>query len=169
MSRQRLTIVASLRSQSSITCVFPAVSAEVEGEPGSADARVSIEQSRQAIRAVARRILVVAHANAGALHERDDRSQNLVFAQSASREIARDPRPQARQRVAECDDLGVLRVVADGAPGGVIAVLFSAPRVRACGLDVTIRRAANPNVLPSWRDRERGNAREVLGACDAST
>src|SRR5207237_455078 len=54
----------------------------------------------------------------------------------------------------------VLRVVAHLAPARVIAILLAGARVAADGLDVAMRRRADPDVAPRRRDRQRADARE---------
>ena len=101
------------------------------------------------------RVLVVADADVGGVEQVHDRREHPLAAEVAARHVLVDPLADLRQRRAEGDHPVVLGLVAHRLPSRVVAVLLAAARVAAGGLQVAVRRRADPHVRPRRRDRQR--------------
>src|SRR5579862_1218274 len=84
-------------------------------------------------------------------------------------ELASQTSAKPWQLVGELEHPLELRAIAVLAPPLVVQVLPAARGVDAGGLKVTRRVGADPHILPSRRDHEIANAREVLGRLNTPT
>src|SRR5690606_38948125 len=75
-------------------------------------------------------------------------------------EIAGDALSDPGQDLAECDHAFVLRLIAHGAPVGMVTILFAVSGIAAGGLDVAVVVGADPNVGPGRRNGEAADAAE---------
>src|SRR5262249_22316451 len=76
-------------------------------------------------------------------------------------EMQRHRFAQRRKRIAETDELVVLRLLLLGPVVGAVEVLLSARGVAAGRLELRRRARRDPDVLPRRRDRERLEPREL--------
>ena len=140
-----------------------ALAAELEAEVGAGDLDVAVLESGESEGAVGLGVLVVAHPDAGALEQPDHRGKNLFAGKSREAEVALQPRPDLRQRLAEAQHSAELGLVPDLPPLGMIAVLLPPSRVPSGGLDVSVGAGADPHVGVCRRNRQRANPGQLLG------
>src|SRR6185437_3049148 len=139
---------------------------EPEGDAGALDLDVTLAHRRQAERPVLPRVLVVADADAGLVQEADDRRYHPGLAERMAGDVAFDPPPDPRQRRGERQHSVVLGLVSQLPPARVVAVLLAPAGVAARGLEMPLRRRADPHVRPCRRDGERLDPRPLLGVGD---
>ena len=93
-------------------------------------------------------ILLVADANERDFEQADDRRQHLRGAAARAAHIRGDALPRIRAVAwPKSIIVLVLRLVADGAPTRVVAVLLATALVAAGRLDVAVRIGADPDVF----------------------
>src|SRR5688572_29975509 len=107
---------------------------------------MTIPHRREPERLVLPGVLVVADADEGCLQQANDGGDDLFPGEAVLAQILIDALANARQRAPERDHVLVFRLVADLPPFGVIAVLLATARIAAGGLDVAVRRGADPDV-----------------------
>ena len=78
--------------------------------------------------------------------------QHPLARESATRQVAGHPPPDARQGAGEVEQTVVLDLVAFAAPLGVIAVLLSAPRVAPGSLQMAAPVERDPDIAPRGRN-----------------
>src|SRR5688572_27671480 len=113
-----------------------------------------VAQRGQAVRLVAPRVFIVAHAQQRAIHQAHDAGYDLLPRQAAPAKVALDAAADRRQGTAERPQPIELAAVAALAPARVIDVLFAPAGIDAGGLQVAIRRGADPYVPPRGRNGE---------------
>ena len=98
-------------------------------------------------------VFLVANANQRRLQQLDRGREYLLARQAPLPQMTSGSATNLGQRFRERDDAFVFVLVLSLAPPGVIAILLAAARVAAGGLQVSVRRGADPDVLPRRRNR----------------
>ena len=140
-----------------------ALALERQPHLGVVHARVTRAQRRQAVRAIAARVRLVADADVGGVeqpHQRCEHERARGAAGVMVGQVARNRATQARQRRPEGTHRLELVVAALLLPLRVVSVLLAAAGVAARRLQVAVRHGADPHLLVGWRDRKLADARE---------
>ena len=125
---------------------------EAELDLGASDLRVPVAQGGEPERLVRVCVLGVAHAQERRLEQPHNGCQHPLARESATRQVAGHPPPDARQGAGEVEQTVVLDLVAFAAPLGVIAVLLSAPRVAPGSLQMAAPVERDPDIAPRGRN-----------------
>ncbi len=149
-----------------------ALATKVQVQPVALHGRVAAPQCGDAERMVLARIAVVADAHPRRIEQPHDRRQHGRTPRRTA--VARRGRqrvghvaPNLGQRLAEFEHAFELVAVARGAPVRVVAVLLAAARVAPGGLDVAVGQRADPDIGVRGRDRELGDALQLVRIGDA--
>src|SRR5262249_36488703 len=129
-----------------------ALAPEYEAQPRPLDAHVLRAKRGESERAIQARVLRIAYSDERPLQKPDHGGEHTLTRQARPREIALYPAANARERATEFDEAVVLRLVSDGSPPRVIAVLLPASSVAPDRLDVAGRRRTDPHVRPGRRN-----------------
>ncbi len=133
------------------------LAAEVEADRRAANLDVLVVHRRQPERMVVAGVLLVADANQRRLQQLDRGREHLLARQAALAQMTGDGATNLGQRFRERDDAFVFVLVLSLAPPRVVAILLAAAGVAAGGLQVSVRRRADPDVFPRRRNRQCAN------------
>jgi len=132
-----------------------ALAAELELDARAVHLHVPVAHRREAEGVVLLGVALVADADAGALEQPNDERQHLAARQSLQRHVGAHLAAHARQHARELGKMVELVGVAHFTPARVVAVLLSSARIAAGCLQVAAFIAADPDIGPRRRDRER--------------
>src|SRR5262249_43889696 len=124
---------------------------------------MTVLQRGETVAVVVPGVVIVANANKRRVQQMHNGGYDLFARQAAQRHMLPHLGPNARERIGEGDQMLVLGAFAQFAETRMIPILLSSPGVSTCGLDVTVRRRADPNVGPGWRNGERLDAPQGFG------
>ncbi|MNL03481.1 hypothetical protein D3C87_1240200 [compost metagenome] len=137
-----------------------ALARELEAQAAAAHRHVAPVQRGQPIGAILPRVAQRADAHEGGVQQCDHSSEDLLARHAVARQVAGQPPTQARQRMPEGHQAGVLVGVAQRGPVRVIEVLLAAARIAARGLEMPSGIGADPYRLVGRRNRQGLDARE---------
>src|SRR5215472_5071396 len=143
-----------------------ALALEAEGDLRAIDLDVFVAQCREAVASVLLRVLLIAHANVGLLHEADDCCKHFFARKIGQPKVLPDVLADAAECLSKLDHALILCLVADFAPSGVIAALLAAARVATCCLKGTVRNRADPDASPGRRNDEGADAAQRVFVVD---
>ncbi len=127
---------------------------------------MAVLKRREAEALILTRILRVANARQRHLHQAHHTGQYFFSRQARSGQIGLDMAANCRERLAEEHEVLELGLVAHCPPLRMVSVLFSAPRVASCGLDMALAMHADPHVLPCRGHRKGSDSAEFIRVFD---
>src|SRR5262249_48334686 len=89
-------------------------------------------------------------------------SEYLLTRKSIARHVLGKRSADRRQALCEFHYIFVLRAFADVTEGRMVAILFSAPGIAPCCLEMTVGLGADPYIRPCGRDGELTDALQCL-------
>jgi hypothetical protein len=122
-------IFATRRSRTGERPLFPAFADEAESDLRARDFDVAVLERGQAVASVPPGVVVVSHADEGALQQMDDGCQDRLARQPAQRHMFAHGRPDRGQRAGEGDHVLVLGAFAHFPEPRVISILLAPPRI----------------------------------------
>jgi hypothetical protein len=131
-----------------------ALAAKPELQRGAPNTHLTVAQGRKPEGLVIACVLLVSNPDAARLEKPHDGGERLFAREPGKTQIARDAPVDFRQRLCECKQPAVLRLIADFAPAAMVAILLSPARVAPCRLHVPILLRADPHVRPRRRNRQ---------------
>src|SRR5690348_1918609 len=120
-------------------------------------------QSKRMIRF---RVFLITNADSGVLQQAHDRGQHLRFGQTPALKVMCHPASNPWKSLAERDHAMILGFIANAAVFRVIKILLATTRIAPYGLQVTLRRRADPNLSPGRRYDQRTNPGQYAGVAD---
>ena len=144
--------------------ILPALATEREPDVRPADRHMTVLERGKTIRTVRSLVFLVPHPDERRLEQRHQQRQHLLPRRISALEVAPDAAHaspgSSRANSARRPYFGLPAL---GAPGVVIAVLLSPPRIPPRRLDVRSRVGRDPHLAPRRRNRELADARERAG------
>jgi hypothetical protein len=137
-----------------------ALALKLEADFGAFDPDMAVAQRRQAVAAVAPRIISVADADQRRFEQMDRRRQNFFARQPALAHVGVDPRADRGKHARKTQYPLVFGLFAARSERRMIPILLASPQIAPCGLDMAVRRRADPDIRPGGRNDETAQPRQ---------